>query len=136
MKTKICIICKKDCYYWSAKLKACKDCSLKHKALNTVLSPVKARTTISKVSDKRKKLDALYAISSTQFKNQHQDCMAQLPGCGHVTMHLHHLFSGASRSKYYLDQSTWITCCSWCHHLIHDVMGKEELVKLGLKRME
>ncbi len=91
---------------------------------------------IKPVSDKQAKLNRIYATIAPLFKDQNKACMAKLPGCTGHTAHVHHLFSGASRSKYYLDTTTWITVCDHCHHLIHDVMGKDELVALGLKKME
>lgn len=91
---------------------------------------------IKKVSDKQAKLKAVYNIAASQFKKAKPACMARLHGCTGITSDVHHLFSGASRSKYYLDQTTWITVCVSCHHLIHDVMGKDQLISLGLKRIE
>lgn len=132
-KLKRCKGCEKDRYIFSHG--NCLDC---HNRLKMAKKPkeTKPRIPIKPVSDKRGKLDRAYSTMAQQFKNTHPDCMAQLPGCSHVTHHVHHLYSGASRSKYYLDSTTWITCCNHCHHMIHDVMGKDELVKLGLKKIE
>lgn len=43
MKVKTCSQCGNDCFYWSAKLKACKDCSQRIKAKEAIISPVKPR---------------------------------------------------------------------------------------------
>lgn len=94
------------------------------------------RKPINKVSNKRKKENSQYAKLCTGFKILNPKCMAKLPGCTVITADVHHLYSGSNRSKYYLVMSTWITVCSNCHHLIHDVLGKEELIQLGLKKVE
>lgn len=97
---------------------------------------IKPTYTIPKQSDKRKKLDALYNVAAAQFKKDKPYCMARLPGCMGKTLDVHHLHSGKDKLKYYLDQSTWITVCPSCHFKIHNELGKDELVKLGLKRIE
>lgn len=89
---------------------------------------------IKKVSDKRKKLDAVYSVMAAQFKKDYPYCMAKLKGCTGKADHTHHLYAGASRDRYYLDAREWINSCNNCHHLIHNVMSKEELYKLGLKK--
>lgn len=91
---------------------------------------------IKRVSDKRAKLDAIYNIAATQFKKDNPYCMARLPECVSVTSDAHHLYSGSSRSKYYLDFREIITVCVMCHFKIHNVLGKDELIELGLKKIE
>ncbi|MDR3551275.1 MAG: hypothetical protein P4L31_07720 [Candidatus Babeliales bacterium] len=96
----------------------------------------KTLTPIKRVSDKRAKLDQLYNVAAALYKKTNTKCMAKLKGCTGLTNHVHHLFSGASRSKYYLDQREWIGVCNNCHHQIHDVLGMDELINLGLKKIE
>lgn len=145
LKKKPCVTCGLMVYRFSHG--SCKDCStmLKlgskptytHVTLKqTSQQPAKPFRVIKKVSDKRKKLDAIYNIAATQFKKDNPSCMARLPECIGVTSDAHHLYSGGSRSKYYLDFREIITVCVMCHFKIHNVMGKDELIELGLKKIE
>lgn len=143
-KLKICKTCGDPSYIWAHG--NCKRCDGLARAQEAQQQPKLTQTDngreakpfriIKPVSDKQAKINKIYATMAPLFKTQNPYCMAKLPGCTGLTAHVHHLFSGASRSKYYLDTTTWIGVCDWCHHLIHDVMGKDELVELGLKRME
>ena len=134
-KLKICSSCGKECYLWKSNPKLCKDCAMKIKSKETGQTS-KMPTPIKRVSDKRAKLDQLYNVAAALYKKTNTKCMAKLKGCTGLTNHVHHLFSGASRSKYYLDQREWIGVCNNCHHQIHDVLGMDELINLGLKKIE
>lgn len=98
--------------------------------------PAKPFRAIKKVSDKQAKLNAIYNVAATQFKKDRPLCEARLHGCQGATHHVHHLYSGASRSKYYLDCSTWLPVCNHCHHIIHDVLSKEDAINMGFKKIE
>lgn len=91
---------------------------------------------IKPVSTKQAKLNAIYNVAAAQFKKDKPYCMARLQGCTGATQHVHHLFSGASRSKYFLDEREWCPVCNHCHRIIHDILSKEEAIKLGLKKIE
>lgn len=132
MKTKTCSICNKDgIYYWSAKLKACKDCSLKHKALNTVLSPVKARNPlvqyqtkeIKKVSTKMQKRLALYKILRDDYMKHHISCEIKMVCEGAPSTELHHV---RPRAFYLLDVSVFKASCHTCHDYLnaHDAQAR------------
>lgn len=138
-KAKICSVCGKEAILWRSNPKTCKTCAGKQSVLKLQKNSVKEAkvyTPISKQSDKRKKLDAIYNIAAAIFKKAKPNCMAKLPGCMVKTSDVHHLRSGKDKLKYYLDQSTWITVCVSCHFKIHNEMGKDELIKLGLKKIE
>lgn len=135
-KLKECSSCGKLSRLWRSTPKLCKPCAMKHNVKDKPKEITAQWAAIKPVSDKQAKLNRLYAIAAAQFKKDKGCCIAKLTGCTGKPDHVHHLFSGASRSKYFLDQTTWITCCNNCHHLIHDVMEKDELINLGLKRIE
>lgn len=91
---------------------------------------------IKRVSDKQEKLNTQYSKQATAFKNKRGLCEARLQNCTHFTDHVHHLHSGASRSKYFLDETTWLPVCNHCHHIIHDVLSKEDAINMGFKRLD
>lgn len=75
-----------------------------------------------------------YNKKNLEFRKTHVKCEARLPGCSGSPDHVHHLYSGASRDKFYTDETTWKIVCNHCHHLIHDVLSKDECYALDLKR--
>lgn len=89
---------------------------------------------IKKVSTKQAKLNAVYNVAASQFKNDYPECQVKLEGCQYYTVDVHHLYSGASRTKYFLDSREWKTTCDACHFKMHNVLSKEEMFKLGLKK--
>lgn len=143
-KLKPCNTCSEPSYIWAHG--NCKHCDAMLKIAyqkeqqvtlrQTDSIPAKPFRVIKKVSDKQAKLNRIYAITAAIFKGDNSHCMAKLPECNGVTSDVHHLFSGASRSKYYLDTTEWIAVCVSCHHKIHNILGKDELIELGLKKIE
>lgn len=99
--------------------------------------PIKKSTTaIAKESDKRKEENKIYRPLAKQFIIDNPECQLRLEECKGISSEVHHLYSGASRSKYFLDMSTWKASCWHCHHIVHDVMSMEEAIAAGLKLIE
>lgn len=94
------------------------------------VSHIKPKSTV------QAKIDRVYATMAPLFKGANPNCMAKLSDCWGRTSDIHHLYSGKNKRKYYLDTTTWITVCPNCHHKIHNVLGMEALIKLGLKKTE
>lgn len=82
---------------------------------------------IKSVSDKRKKLDAIYNIAATQFKKDNPYCMARLDVCTDRTSDIHHK---KGRGEYLLDVTTWLATCRECHHRIE--LNPAHAKELGL----
>ncbi|NQY42597.1 MAG: hypothetical protein HRT87_04550 [Legionellales bacterium] len=72
-----------------------------------------------KSSKKRQQEDAKYRKLRINFLEEKPMCEARLPGCTLKSTDVHHKYSGKDRSKYYLDTSTWLSCCRSCHDFIH-----------------
>jgi hypothetical protein len=99
--------------------------------------PIKKSTTpIANESDNRKRENKVYQPAAKQFVKDNSECQLKLEGCVGVSTAVHHLYSGASRSKYFLVQSTWRATCWHCHHIVHDVMSMEQAIAAGLKLIE
>lgn len=111
----------------------CKHCGAinLHASFRCFLAPKKA---ISKQSKSRAEEDKVYDKLNIEFRKTHTRCEARLAGCTGKPDHVHHLYSGASRDRFYADSATWKMVCHHCHHLVHDVMSKEECYALDLKR--
>lgn len=122
--------CGKMCYYAKARTRdspgLCSDCH----------SRSKEHKPINKVSDSKKIDDRAYKTLNKVFLDSHKVCEAGLPGCQHWSKEVHHLYSGGSRSKYYLSVLTWKAVCAMCHFKIHNVLSKDEAISLDLKRIE
>ena len=146
-KLKPCKTCGDPSYLWAHG--NCKWCDGMLRAKKVAQKPYKHVTlaqtdtkvakpfyAVPKVSPKQAKLNAIYNVAATQFKKDRPECEARLHGCQGLTHHVHHLYSGASRSKYYLDSTTWLAVCSHCHTTIHDVLSKEDAIAMGFKKIE
>lgn len=96
----------------------------------------KKPTPIPKVSSKEKKRQVAYNALRKEFMKQFPVCQVKLGGCDHKSTDVHHTFMGADRSKYFLDSSTWVSTCRVCHTALHSKLSTEELIELGLRRLE
>lgn len=94
----------------------------------------KPRKPIKKVSDKRKKLNALYSILRTQFLKDHPKCQASIACQQGESTDIHHLFWGKDREKHLNDFSNVLAVCRKCHKFIHDKLSAEEARRLGFKK--
>lgn len=72
----------------------------------------KPRTPIKPVSDKQAKLNRIYGVAATKFKEDHPVC--QVEGCILAATDVHHK-AGRIGEKL-LDQRTWLAVCR-AHHL-------------------
>lgn len=106
--------------------KYCRDCARR-------LQPPKR---IAPRGTKRIASDRIYFNRAYKFKQLHPICEVRLQGCSHITTDVHHLYSGMDRSKYMLDESTWLGVCRNCHTNLHDNFSSDELVEMGLKRID
>lgn len=109
------------------KLKKCKECGKDFKQYNSLQkcpcagmklkTPIR-KTKIKPISDKRKVQDAEYQLKRVLFlkKPENQIC----PITGHQAVEVHHKWSGKDRSKYYLDETTWLAVSRAGHNWIHD----------------
>lgn len=136
MKEKKCDKCLKFKPIWKShgKEKYCKSCWSCHSD-NTPKPKAVKHYTIPAVSSKKAKLDRVYSNARKKHLELYSSCQAKLPGCTMTATDIHHLYSGASRSKYYLDTTTWKTVCRTCHDYIHTKLSKEEAINLGLKKI-
>lgn len=72
---------------------------------------------IKPISDKKKDADVEYKPMRIEFLKLYPMC--QFKDCKKKSIEVHHKFSGKDRSKYYLDDSTWMAVCRMCHFWIH-----------------
>lgn len=79
-----------------------------------------AKKPIRKVSLKRAKENAIYAVERPKFLKERVFCQIKRPECKGKATEVHHQYDGADRQKYFLDQSTWIAACSVCHKWVHN----------------
>ena len=78
----------------------------------------KSKKPIKKVSDKRKIQNLQYSADRIVFLNKPEN--RKCPITGQPTPDVHHKFSGKDRSKYFLDQSTWLAVSREGHIWIHE----------------
>lgn len=111
----------------------CKYCNAvnAHPSFKCFQAPKKA---VNNESKSRRDDRVEYEKAKAEFVKIKTKCEANLPGCTGKPDHVHHLYSGASRDRFYADSATWKMVCHHCHHLVHDVMSKEECYALDLKR--
>lgn len=127
------------------KLKTCFKCGLQkviwknyegHKYCKECWYSIEKPKRIAPVSKKRDIENTTYLKLKAAFLVVKPKCEANLPGCTHKSIDVHHLYSGANRSKYYLNVGTWKAVCRECHSYIHDELSSEEAIDLGLKLKE
>ena len=91
---------------------------------------------INKVSETKKEDDKIYKTLRKVFLENKKVCELQLDGCTNLASEVHHLFSGGARSKYYLMIKEWKASCRNRHYIVHNILSKEQAIKLGLKKIE
>lgn len=118
------------------------QCASQRKPIKKTGTPIgsftmtKRQQPISKVSSKEKKRQVAYNTLRKEFMKQFPVCQVKFDGCSHKSTDVHHTFMGADRSKYFLDSSTWVSICRFCHTHLHSKLSTEELINLGLRRIE
>lgn len=127
-KLKICSRCGFERTIWKTlgRERYCKTCAL----FLFPYSKTKPR------SDKKIKKDKGYSVLCAKFKETHPYCEVMLPECSKFTTDVHHTHFGKDKDKFYLIVSTWKAACRNCHHVIHDILSTEELIKLGLRTVD
>lgn len=138
-KLKQCSACGKSCVLWKSNPPLCRICADKERYLlkqttnGKVAKPFKP---IKKVSDKQAKKNAAYSVMKKQFIKDNPRCQVGFQNCTLIATDIHHVYSGASRSKYFLDTREWKATCRNCHTVIHDYLPMHEAIALGLKKIE
>lgn len=98
-----------------------------------VYTEAKARKRIKKVSDKRKILNAEYAILRVQFLKEHTECELKLQGCLKTATQVHHTASGWNKATNLNNVKTWKASCDHCNIFLHDKISAHEARQRGLK---
>ena len=108
-------------HYWIFREEVAEEKKKKRAEMNAFLGkpePVKKKPKpIPKVSAKRKIEDREYTIKRLQFLAQPEN--QRCPITMEKATEIHHTYSGANRSKYYLDESTWVAVSRNGHLWIH-----------------
>ena len=140
MKTKICSKCGNDCFYWSAKLKACKDCSQRIKAKEASISPVKPRKplvqyqtkAIKQVSDTQAKRLKRYRIARDEYFKDYPVC--QFPNCGSRNITLHHM---KGKIGELLWNKKWFkSLCMYHHRIVEESPLESKILNLSANRLD
>ena len=92
-------------------------CSYKCQTLDVKSKPQKQRVRISPVSNKRKVQNAVYKAKRIKFLQDPKNKFC--PVTQKQATEIHHTRSGSDRSKYYLDETTWIAVSREGHIWIH-----------------
>lgn len=97
----------------------CQECWNKMKP---TIKPTGRQSHIAKVSVKKSKEDKIYTGKRLIYLTENPMCQIHIPGglCTRVATDIHHTYSGKDRSKYYLDITTWLSACRYCHDWVHD----------------
>lgn len=79
---------------------------------------------IPKESEKRKIERPIYNREAKQFIIDNPECQLKIMGgCTGKSNQVHH---SKRRGKYYLDKSTWLACCQYCHDQVEFVLSAKE----------
>lgn len=134
-KKKYCSGCDSEQYIWKnfEGVKYCKSCWSCHKSNNALQKPKIAPSSsklkqksdkqkaITPKSQKRIKQDKIYTAKRIIFMLEHPLCQVNIPGlCTSISTDIHHTYSGANRSQFYLDEKTFLAVCRSCHSWIHN----------------
>jgi len=92
--------------------KLCKDCAFKQ---DVKVQPT--RTQIKKVSDKKKKLDGLYAKLRKVQLEKHSVCQINTTDCTKQSTEIHH--AAYRTGDNFLGVDTWFATCRACHQWVH-----------------
>ena len=119
IKLKECDGCEKMTVIWKNHEgnRYCKYCWSCHKSKKPTSQ--KPKTSIPRVSAKRKKKDAEYLKLRKRYLNDNPLCKVKVDGCSNSATDIHHTYAGSDRDAFYLVQSTWLSTCRNCHNWIH-----------------
>jgi hypothetical protein len=118
-KKKECNGCHQEKYIYKnvsidgVRYKLCKDCAFKE---DLKVQPSKAQ--IKKVSDKKKKLDALYTKLRKVQLEKFPICQINTAECTKQSTEIHH--AAYRTGDNYLGVDTWFATCRNCHSFIHE----------------
>lgn len=132
-KLKICKGCNKSKIIWKSHKsdEFCQICWNKHPdKTNNVKPTTKKQKRIPPRSAKRVVANLLYLKQRSIFLGQHEMCEVRFPGCTNQATQVHHVYAGADRNKYFLDESTWKATCHTCHQHIHNNPKESRLLNL------
>lgn len=103
------------------KLKKCAGCGedkiLFSKGMCQYCWSVGYKKPIQKISKKREKESREYTIKRLKFLAQPENM--KCPITGERATEIHHTYSGANRSRFYLDETTWMAVSRKGHLWIH-----------------
>lgn len=92
--------------------KLCKDCAYRE---DLKVRPTKVQ--LKKVSDKKKKLDALYAKLRKIELEKHPTCQIHTDYCTTKSTEIHH--AAYRTGDNFLGVDTWFATCRACHQWVH-----------------
>lgn len=107
----------------------CRECWFKMKPTKPLSRSTlpKLQKPIPKQSDRRKKEQVLYSTMRLQFLKINPNCVMNIKGlCTMKATEIQHL---KGRGKYYLDTTTWMSACHYCHSYTTD--HPEEAIENG-----
>ena len=109
----------KRCLFHYQKFRAEQNAWKKEKRaeMNGFLNEKKKPKPIPKISKKREKESREYTIKRLKFLAQPENM--KCPITGERATEIHHTYSGANRSRFYLDETTWIAVSRKGHLWIH-----------------
>ncbi len=89
---------------------------------------VKGRKPLNKMSPRRKKESKIYTKLRKQFLAENPVCQMKIQCEGGRATEVHHK---KGRGKYYLDVSSWLATCFYCHQWENS--HRNQAVELGLR---
>jgi hypothetical protein len=117
-KKKECNGCHQEKYIYKnvtldgARFKLCKECAFKE---DLKVSPIKSK--IKKISDKKKKLDALYTKLRRIELEKYPTCQIHTDYCTGKSTEIHH--AAYRTGENFLGVDTWFATCRECHSWVH-----------------
>jgi len=91
---------------------------------------------IASFSKKRLADIKIYSVLRKDYLLDHKICEVKLDGCSKKAIEIHHLYSGRDRNKYFIVVETWKSTCRNCHRKLHDELSTEQLIELGLRKID
>lgn len=102
-------------------------------ALSTTEVRCSTKKSINKVSDKQKKINALYKILRDQFMKDKPMCQAGWEGCTHYSTECHHSKGRVGFNM--LDSSTYRSLCKNCHDKVGEQSDRAKELNLSASRL-
>lgn len=96
--------------------KNCKHSTCDGEYCRRTPKPKPLRKPIRKYSRKRQKDNRSYSTLRKEFLSEHPICEAGLKTCQGNSTQVHHKKGRVGEN--FLDVSTWLACCQWCHDVI------------------